>query len=116
MMHVTTLKSWDLQKNNTYYESGSLTIEGFIHASPFHYFWRVAPNFKDVSEELVILILDESKIEAEVRYEAFETDGRAYPHIYGKLNTSSVIKVIPYLKDGEGNWIKNPELSHIKDE
>lgn len=113
IIHVTSKNLWESQKNKPYYQSPSLKEEGFIHASPVHYFWRVAPNFKKVEEAMVILLLDESKIESEVRYEGFEPHGRTYPHIYGCINTSCVLGVLPYLKDEEGNWIKNEEFDAI---
>lgn len=33
--------------------------DGFIHCSTIEYFWRVAPNFLDVEEPMVILCIDE---------------------------------------------------------
>ena len=37
--------------------------------------------------------------------------GREYPHIYGLVNREAVTAVLPYRRDAQGNWIKNPELS-----
>lgn len=116
IIHVALQSEWDRFKNLSHYETSTLETEGFIHCSDVHYFWRVAPIFKSVSEPLVVLVLDESLIDSVVKYESIETEGRAYPHIYGKLNTDSVIKVLPYFKDDEGNWIKNSEFSDIENQ
>ena len=41
--------------------------------------------------------------------------GREYPHIYGALNLDAVEAVLPYLRDEDGNWMKNPELAEYPD-
>lgn len=115
ILHCLKKETWERVKHECHYSSASLSAEGFIHCSPVEYFHRVAPNFKEVSEELVLLLLDEGKIEPEIRWEDPENLGRAYPHLYGPLNLSSVMAVLPYLKDVEGNFVKNPELYEFPD-
>lgn len=80
------------------------------------YFWRVAPNFRNIREDLVLLCIVESKLEAEVRYEDGDNSGRTYPHVYGCINNDAVTSVFPFLHDENGNYIKNPELADIADE
>lgn len=115
ILHCLKKETWERVKNSAYYSSESLSAEGFIHCSPIEYFHRVAPNFKEIKEELLLLLLEEEKIDAEVRWEDPEKLGRAYPHIYGPLNLSSVTAVLPFLKDEKGNFIKNPELTDYVD-
>ena len=73
------------------------------------------PNFKDAEEELLLICIDENKLEPEVRYEDGDNCGRAYPHVYGMINNDAVIKVLPFLKDENGNWQKNSEFMDIQD-
>ena len=79
------------------------------------YLRRVAPNFKDIEEEQVLLCIDENKLNAEVCYEDGDNCDRYYPHVYGLKNNDVVIAVLPFIKDENGNYIKNRELAHIED-
>lgn len=75
--------------------------------------WRVTPNFRSITDELVLLCIDQEKLEAEVKWEDGDSCGRSYPHVYGLINFNAVIKGLPYLKDKDGAWIKNKELKNI---
>jgi uncharacterized protein (DUF952 family) len=115
ILHCLKNDTWEKVKDSASYSSESLHREGFIHCSPVEYFHRVAPNFKDVEDDLILLLLDEEKIESEVRWEDPENLGRAYPHIYGPLNLSAVVGVLPFLRDQNGNFVKNEELKIYPD-
>jgi len=115
ILHCMKKETWEKVKDNKYFGEKSLELEGFVHCSPVEYMWRVAPNFKDVTDELVLLCIDTDKLKSEVRWEDGDKCGRSYPHVYGLINTDAVTKVLPYLKDENGNWIKNDELKHIQD-
>jgi len=92
---------------------GEDMTDGFIHCSPIEYMWRVAPNFQDVTDELVLLCIDEDKLESQVRWEDGENCGRSYPHVYGIINIDAVTKVLAFLRDENGAWIKNEELMDV---
>lgn len=114
ILHCLTKSKWDKVKENSYYGRESIEAFGFIHCSSIENFWRVAPNFKDVDEPLVLLCIDSSKVEANIKWEDDENCGRKYPHIYGELNVDSVDAVLPFLKSDQGDFILNKELEqHI---
>ena len=50
-------KSWNKVKNEKSFGQNDLEKFGFIHCSSIVYFWRVAPNFKEVKEPLVIIFI-----------------------------------------------------------
>jgi uncharacterized protein (DUF952 family) len=63
---------------------------GFIHASFAHQVPVVAAAaYADVTESLVVLVIDPRQLMAELRVDA------EFPHIYGPLNTDAVIDVVP---------------------
>ena len=113
ILHCMKKKTWEERKNLEFWGRRNLKADGFIHCSTVEYFWRVAPNFKDIQEELVLVCIDESKLSAEVRYEDGDHCGRAYPHVYGLVNNSAVIGVLPFLKNADGTYQKNPEFADI---
>ena len=113
ILHCMKKKNWEEKRNNDYWGGEDIESEGFIHCSTVDYFWRVASNFRDVKEDLVLVCIDENKLKAEVRYEDGDNCGRAYPHIYGLINKDAVIMVLPFLKNEDGTYRKNPEFAEI---
>lgn len=116
IIHCMKESVWNERKGKAFWGQRDLDRCGFIHCSDVKYCWRVAPHFKTVTEPLVLVCMDETKLTAPVRYEDFDGCGRTYPHIYGPVNQSAVVQVLPFLKDADGNYRKNPELAHIKEE
>ena len=115
ILHCMKKSTWETRKNKEYWGKRNIDAEGFIHCSTIEYFWRVAPNFADVEEELVLICIDENKLEAELRYEDGDNCGREYPHVYGMINNKAVMTVFLFIKDKDGVWQKNPEFSDIQD-
>ncbi len=70
----------------------SLQSEGFIHASPAHQLNRVANLYYAQSPRLLLLTVQVSTVQAEIRWEPAST-GDLYPHIYGPLNLDAVVQV-----------------------
>lgn len=115
ILHCMRKEKWIEVKDKEYFGEDSMKSGGFIHCSPVEYMWRVAPNFNDVQEELVLLCIEPAKLRSEVRWEDDGNYGRAYPHVYGLINLDAVTSVLPYLKNEHGAWIKNNELESIED-
>ena len=115
ILHCMKKTTWEERKNKEYWGQRNIDAEGFLHCSTVEYFWRVAPNFDGATDELVLVCIDEERLESEVRYEDGDNCGRTYPHIYGLVNNSAVIKVLPFLRDEEGKYVKNPEFAYIGD-
>lgn len=113
ILHCLTKSKWDKVKENSYYGIESIEAYGFIHCSSIKNFWRVAPNFKNIDESLLLLCIDSDRVEATIKWEDDDTGGREYPHIYGELNLDSVVAVLPFLKDHHGDFILNKELKQL---
>ena len=114
ILHCMKKATWEERRNKTSWGKRNFDAEGFIHCSTVEYFWRVAPNFIDIKEELVIVCIDEDKLTSEVRYEDGDNCGRAYPHVYGLINNDAVIKVLPFVRDENGRYVKNPEFKEVE--
>lgn len=86
--HFMPVDRWKKVKNQDYYSTESLEKEGFIHCSNKDQITEVADfKFSD-KEKLVILKIDEEKVESEIKYEG-EKENK-FPHVYGKLNLDAV--------------------------
>lgn len=107
--HLTTRDAWrDAVERGTYH-APSLRTQGFIHASRWNQVEKVANALYRGRRDLVLLCIDPLRLRARVRDEppdnavpAEHYDGELFPHIYGALNTSAVIKAVamPAQKDG----------------
>ena len=115
ILHCMRKTDWEKIKNKAEWGGRNIEADGFIHCSSPELFWRVAPNFIKIQEELVLLYIDEARLKSEVRYEDSDNCGRAYPHVYGLINNDAVTDVLPFIKDENGNYVKNAELAHIED-
>ncbi|WP_329459395.1 DUF952 domain-containing protein [Streptomyces sp. NBC_01497] len=93
------------------YAPPSLAEDGFIHCSPdesttlavINAFYRNAPR------PLRVLVLDEDRLEAELRWEAATpapppgvAEGTLFPHVFGPINRDAVERVEEVQWD-EGN-------------
>lgn len=115
ILHCMKKGEWNKVKNKKTFGKKDVRKYGFIHCSTVEYFWRVAPNFRAVKEPLVLICIDENKLSAQVKYEDSDGAGRYYPHVYGEINTDSVVAVLPFNKDINGNYIKNSEFDGIEE-
>lgn len=115
ILHCMKKATWEERKNKESWGKRNIEAEGFIHCSTVEYFWRVAPIFSDIEEDLVLICIDEDKLKSEVRYEDGDNCGREYPHVYGLINNDAVIKVLPFLRKEDGTYKKNPEFAGIEE-
>jgi uncharacterized protein (DUF952 family) len=94
---------WEAAAASGEYRPEDLECEGFIHAStPAQYPAVARKHYRD-RRDLVLLLVDATKVRAEVRYEG-RPGGHQYPHIYGPLNCDAVLQVIPYEPDAAGDF------------
>ena len=115
ILHCMKKSIWEERENKEYWGQRNLDAEGFLHCSTIEYFWRIVWLFEEEQDEFVIVCIDEEKLESEVPYEDGDNCVRAYPHIYGLVNNSAVVDVLPFLRDASGKYVKNSEFLNIKD-
>jgi uncharacterized protein (DUF952 family) len=93
----------ELARQTGSYRAASLTVEGFIHASPRSQLERVANKFYSKAAELWLLHVDPARATAEIRWEP--ATGGLYPHIYGPLNMDAVVKTTVVSRADNGEWV-----------
>jgi uncharacterized protein (DUF952 family) len=107
LFHLTERCAWlgALQAGEYVMSTRGITLaeQGFIHCSRRHQLPAVAQLvYGDAGDhDLVVLVIDDSRVPAEVRYEAAEA-GEAYPHIYGPLPVAAVTDVIAVSRNASG--------------
>ena len=91
--HVTTKSTWEASVRQGYYEAPSLQAEGFIHTSREQQIQGVLNRYYSGKKDLVLLHIDENKVNAPIKWELAPSVNEEFPHIYGRLNVDAVIKV-----------------------
>lgn len=106
LLHITERAAWVAAARSGEYRTSTrgVTLErqGFIHCSLPHQLRAVAEYLYGDAEDLVVLVIDSTKLAAPVRYEAPEPGSEAYPHVYGPIPTGAVTAVIPVTRDAAG--------------
>ena len=114
--HITTRSAEKSARQSGEYRVESLLKEGFIHFSQRHQLSGVANSFYKGQTDLVILVVDETLLIPEIKYEAPVHPGgkspeanstisninQLFPHVYGPLNFNAVVDVLdlPMAADG----------------
>jgi uncharacterized protein (DUF952 family) len=104
LLHITTPGAWAQAREAGSYTADSLQTEGFIHCSePRQVIWVANTHFRG-KRGLVLLHIDPSRLNAEVRYENLEGGSDLFPHVYGAIPTAAVVNVTPFEPDEDGTF------------
>ena len=93
--HVTTKKNWETALHNGSYITASLATEGFIHNSTIEQVAGVLQRYYTGQTDLVLLHINEEKLNAELKYELAPSVNEMFPHIFGAINLEAVEVVEP---------------------
>ncbi len=109
--HITTRNAARESRLSGEYRPESLQTEGFIHFSQRHQVLGVANAFYRGQQNLVILVVEPSRLKTELKYEppihpsasdSAPPAENVFPHLYGPLNMDAVVEVIDFLPDKNG--------------
>jgi uncharacterized protein (DUF952 family) len=102
--HILPATIWQQQATDQSYVHASLTDEGFIHCTgELPLLVQVANHyFGSEPGEFVILWIDETIVQPEVRWEP--VGEHHFPHIYGPLNLDAIVKIIPFPRTAAGEF------------
>lgn len=92
--HVTNTTEWNKAKKNGFYEHLSLKEEGFIHCSQDYQVAGVLERYFAEQTDLVKLVIDTDKLTSKFVFDWSPSTQDTFPHVYGPINTDSVIDVI----------------------
>jgi uncharacterized protein (DUF952 family) len=113
--HIVKRRDWELAVGTGTYAPDSLRVEGFIHCSTLAQVVDTADRFYRGQDDLVVLCIEESRLNAELKYEAptiqhGESAGTLFPHLYGELNVDAVVRVVALPCQVDGSFRLPDEL------
>ena len=91
--HVVTKANWEKALELGVYEAPSLATEGFIHASKAEQVDGVIDRYYANEPDLLILHIDEGKLESVHIFELAPSVNEEFPHIYGPINLEAVVEI-----------------------
>ncbi len=110
ILHITQRLLWSAAQQLGKYRGDTLDSEGFIHCSTLVQLVGSANRFFKNQQDVVILVIDSDRVQAEIRYEGAEVNN-LFPHIYGELNIEAVVQAIDWHPRPDGLFALPPELS-----
>ena len=111
ILHITSRSAWEQAGQTGRYTAPSLASEGFIHCSTEKQVLPVANAFYKGQDGLILLVIDESQLEPELKWEPPAgppapgiSESDLFPHIFGPINLSAVSSVLDFEPDSDGGW------------
>jgi uncharacterized protein (DUF952 family) len=92
--HIIKDEEWNNVKSDKLYFPKSLREDGFTHCSSLKQACKVADYIYPKESGIILLVIETDKLDSKVIWEDLYDLNEEYPHIYGPLNLSSIIKVV----------------------
>ena len=110
ILHITKQENWMEAKRTGEYIAGSLSKQGFIHCSTSEQVIPVANFLFRGQQGLVLLCIDEARLDAEVKHENLEGGQKLFPHVYGPIPCDAVVDVLQFPPSDDGTFSLPPGL------
>ena len=110
ILHIAPRAAWARAQAAGAYRGDTLDREGFIHCSTVEQVVATADRYFRGRTDLVLLVIDPSRVEPEIRYEPAPS-GERFPHIYGPLDLGAVTRSLPLEPGADGRFSLPPELA-----
>jgi len=111
ILHITSRAEWNEAQARGQYIAPSLETEGFIHCSTEKQVLHVANAFYRAKTDLVLLVIDEAKLEPALKWEAPAgppapgiSESDSFPHIHGPINLTAVASVVDFPPGPDGTF------------
>ena len=109
ILHITTRELWQTAVDT--YIPESFSADGFIHCSTIEQVLTPANEMFRGQTDLILLCINEEKVQAPVMYEDCYDTGRRYPHIYGPLNKDAIVRIVNFPANEDGSFSLPPPLN-----
>jgi uncharacterized protein (DUF952 family) len=104
LVHITSAdEASNAARAGTYAPKG-FDAEGFIHCSYPHQVCAVAHRLFGGRSDLVLLEIDRDRLSCDVVDENLEGGTERFPHVYGRLPMSAIVRVHQFPCDATGRF------------
>lgn len=100
--HIAVLTDFETIEKNGNYRPNSFLEDGFIHCSTRSQIITVANRFYKNRKDLILLEIDENKLDSQLIFENLEGVSELFPHIYGEISSRAIIRFSPFADSSSG--------------
>lgn len=102
LLHIIDRTEWTQHSSSDSYTPVNYASEGFIHLSTKEQVLIPANRFYKGQQNLILLVVDTTLIDAKIVYENLEGGTPLFPHLYGPLPVAAVVDTIDFPCTSEG--------------
>ena len=104
ILHLATAAAWEAAQRAGAYAADSLATERFIHCSePQQVIWVANMRFR-TRQDLVLLEIAVARLDVPLVYENLEGGDELFPHVYGSLALTAVLRATPFPPNADGGF------------
>ena len=102
--HLVPLEAWEASDPDAPYEAASLATEGFIHCTDGagEVVRTANRHYRDDARDFLVLTVD---LDAAGSPWRVEDERGIYPHVFGPIARTAVIRVVPAPRDAGGRFV-----------
>jgi len=101
---IADTQDWEAAQASGYFASADLTAEGFIHCCTAQQIAAVANRYYQGRVGLVLLEIDETQVQATLKWEALSHTGEVFPHIYGRIPRTAFRRCLAFKPGVDGRF------------
>ena len=101
---IAEQSDWQQARKTGHFASVDLQAEGFIHISELHQVLRTANKYYRGRSGLVLLEIDESRLEQPVVREDLTGSGNCFPHSYVPIPLRAIVRHFDLAEDARGGF------------
>ena len=109
IFHITSKREADEAEKTGRYEPAGFAREGFIHCSYARQVIGTANRIFKGRPDLVLLEIDPAVLDCPVVDENLEGGSELFPHIYGRLRMSAVVRIHAFPCGSTGTFSALPK-------
>ncbi|MCH9673242.1 MAG: DUF952 domain-containing protein [Gammaproteobacteria bacterium] len=109
LFHITDDRQWPCA--GEHYLPNTYSVDGFVHCSTAKQVLATAQRYFQGRDDLILLAINTTMIEADIRYENLIGGSELFPHIYGPIPCNAIESAEP-LQRGADNEYLAPKMLH----
>lgn len=109
IMHFALKNEWDSESKLGTYGTSCIDRDGFIPCFKISDISNINITLSTL-KDYIILCIDDTKINSEIKFEKRNDTNFEEPNIYGKIPSDAVISILPYTFDNDDKFVPTENL------
>jgi uncharacterized protein (DUF952 family) len=101
---IAETRDWQAAQETGYFASADLAAAGFIHCCTAQQVAGVVQRYYQGHETLLLLEIDETRVQEPIRWEDLTDAGQLFPHVYGRIPLAAVRRCVGLRPGANGSF------------